>query len=181
MASNIITRGISVNALMNRLNDLAKNEILVGIPQSEAWVSGQAANNALLGYIHEFGSPANNIPARPFLIPSIEANKEVIANQIKKAANLFMENKEDSGIRQLEKLGGWIRDSIKSKIGSNIQPALSPLTIAARNARHKSRRRFYEVEINGKIYQRSEMSTARTNTLIDTGAMQQSVNYVRVK
>jgi hypothetical protein len=158
MASNIEIRGISVKDLMDRLKDLAKNDILVGIPQSQAWVSGDVANNALLGYIHEFGSPVKNIPARSFLLPSIDENKELISKSFEKASLFFMDNKESEGINELEKLGMKMIAKIKNKIGSNIQPALAAGTLAARRLR----------------------GVTRTNTLIDTGAMQQSINYVRV-
>ncbi len=36
--------------------------------------------NAQLGYIHEHGSPAANIPARPFLKPAIEDSGEHLVN-----------------------------------------------------------------------------------------------------
>eukprot|EP01037_Dinobryon_pediforme_P023422 gene23422-24868_t len=79
----------NVNALVERIKAMTKSEVLVGIPDQNAprsadedearKASGEPVNNAELGYIHEFGVPEQNIPARPFLIPGITAVKARLA------------------------------------------------------------------------------------------------------
>ena len=52
---------------------LAKTHILVGIAsgsKGDARTDGGPKNHEL-GFIHEYGSPSSNIPARPFLIPGV--------------------------------------------------------------------------------------------------------------
>jgi hypothetical protein len=56
--------------LLANIEQLTKSELFVGIPEDS--LRDTDITNSALGYIHEFGSPANNIPARPFLYPGIE-------------------------------------------------------------------------------------------------------------
>ena len=67
-----------------------KDETLVGIPSNrdvrKSDVEGEEINNAGLGYIHERGSPAAGIPARPFLVPGVVAVQEKVADILGKAA-----------------------------------------------------------------------------------------------
>ena len=53
--------------LLRRLAAVAQRDVLVGVPAGEARDDGPT--NAEIGYQNEFGSPANNIPARPHLLP----------------------------------------------------------------------------------------------------------------
>ena len=62
-----------VSEVLSAVTKLVGREVLVGIPEDNTErVNGDEATNAQLGYVHEFGSPAKNIPARPFLIPGTE-------------------------------------------------------------------------------------------------------------
>lgn len=61
--------------------------------------------NAELAYIHTYGSPINNIPARPFLQPAIEKSADQINKHMKSAlVNAIEGNKNESTI-ELEKAG----------------------------------------------------------------------------
>lgn len=55
--------------------------VLIGIPEDYELNlrSDSNLNNSEIGYIHEYGSPATNLPERPFLEPGVEkANTENI-------------------------------------------------------------------------------------------------------
>ena len=58
-------------ALISALAELASTAVYVGIPESEDARKEGDVGNATIGYAMEFGLPANNVPARPFLIPGI--------------------------------------------------------------------------------------------------------------
>src|SRR5215467_2634573 len=81
--------------LQSALDTLASIEVLIGIPAKEDQphfdeTGGEAGpterreeeggggirENAVLGYIHEHGSPINNIPPRPWLGPGVEQSKD---------------------------------------------------------------------------------------------------------
>jgi hypothetical protein len=76
----------NTRALFEKIEALTKKQVLVGVPQMKTFRRQEGdfkpdfISNAALAYIHEFGSPAHNIPARPFLFPGIrKASKHIIA------------------------------------------------------------------------------------------------------
>lgn len=77
---------MSVTVLTDRVGDilakiaqLTAADVLVGIPSDKSDRSDGPIGNAGLGYINEFGSPLQNIPARPFLQPGVKAVEEKVA------------------------------------------------------------------------------------------------------
>ena len=70
----------NTDALVKAVRSLTSKEWLIGIPATKG-VDRQKEegeklplNNALLGYIHEFGEPDRNIPPRPVLVPGVESD-----------------------------------------------------------------------------------------------------------
>lgn len=66
-----------------------KDAVLVGIPEEDHVRKGEdsdAINNATLLAINNFGSPKNNIPARPVMQIGITRAQEAIAEQFRLAA-----------------------------------------------------------------------------------------------
>ena len=133
-----------------------KKRIMVGIPSDEITRNAEEINNAELGYIHEFGAPEANIPARPFLIPAIMKLMPYVTKQLENCGRDAIAGKIEYVSARFEVIGMKARDAVKARINSNIQPALSAVTLANRRAR----------------------GVTRTNTLVDTGQMRNSVNYV---
>lgn len=79
----------SVDDFLRDVTALSKLRVMVGIPEAEAQrdpKDGDAINNAALLYIHEFGAPAANIPARPTLGPGIKAYQPRAIERFKIAA-----------------------------------------------------------------------------------------------
>jgi hypothetical protein len=89
--------------LAKALYDVASKEVYIGIPQEKASRKGEEINNAELAYIHTHGSPVNNIPPRPFLIPSILANLDSIKKIQKEVIQAAVEGK--AVITPMKKLG----------------------------------------------------------------------------
>lgn len=56
-------------------------------------------------YLMAHGSPAWRIPPRPIIEPSIEANKEAIAKELKKAAMAYFNGDETTAMRYLHRAG----------------------------------------------------------------------------
>lgn len=71
---------------LKAMRKLTASQLLIGIPAEESARKNEDTpmDNATLGFIHEYGSPAANIPARPVLIPGVEKVSkecaEIIAN-----------------------------------------------------------------------------------------------------
>ena len=108
----------TVLAAMNGLKD---TEVLIGIPDrgERDGDSGSGISNAELAYIHSHGSPKMGIPARPFLQPSIEANRDKIAAQQAKVIKAALDGNISLTLINLERVGlmgqnfakGWFKNA----------------------------------------------------------------------
>lgn len=89
-----------------------------------------------LAAIHEYGSPAANIPERSFIRRTFDAEKarELAAMQ-GKLVGAIVEGKM-SVPRALELLGQWAAAAVKKTItsGPHIPPPLKPATVAAKGS-----------------------------------------------
>lgn len=144
-------------SIIKAINELGAKDVLIGIPEGNTdRKTGDSATNAVIGYVQEFGSPANNIPARPFLIPGVQDIQKPAADRLKVAAQRALSGDLSTAEKQLHAAGLMGQNSARAKINSNIQPKLSDRTLAARRAR----------------------GVTRENTLIDTGQLRNSLTYV---
>ncbi|MCA7083395.1 hypothetical protein K7G19_07250 [Cupriavidus sp. DB3] len=143
--------------VLQSINGLVQKQVLVGIPDSAPERKDDAPiGNAAIGYIQETGSPANNLPARPFLVPGVSDSLPKATAQLEKAATAALEGDPAAVERRLSSAGLEAQNSVRAKINSGIKPDLKPSTIADRLRR------------------------GRTGTvpLIDTGQLRNSVVYV---
>lgn len=143
--------------IMAQIGALAPGKVLVGIPAADTErEQGDPITNAALGYIHENGAPAANIPARPWLIPGVKNAQDKIAQRLGAAMRAALLQNAAERDRQLHAAGIVASSAAKAMINSNIAPALSDATLAARRAR----------------------GVTRENTLVDTGQLRNSVVYI---
>lgn len=122
-----------VGSVLKSIVEMESRQVLVGIPaDAKVREHGDPITNAQLGYLHEFGSPAQNIPARPFLNPGVTAATDRCAEVLKKAASerLSRHGALEDG---LNKAGLIAQASVKMtlKRGEGFIP-LAPATLAAR-------------------------------------------------
>ena len=142
------------NKIQQAMEEVSYTSVYIGIPVEESSRpdEGEPINNAELAYIHEHGSPINNIPPRPFLKPSIKKNLatvEVLQKQMIKAA---LKGDKEGVKRSAELLGMHSRNNAKKYItaGTNLTPN-KPATIKRKGS---------------------------DKPLIDTGALLNSISYV---
>jgi hypothetical protein len=143
------------------LDNLLKREILVGIPAANAareLEPGEktVATNALIGYVMEYGSPAKNIPPRPFLHPGIMNARMDIEKHMKKAGQLALHGKKDEIDQELEKIGLIAQVSVQKKIVEGPFEPLKAATLAARRRRGRT----------------------GISPLLDTGQLRRAISYV---
>lgn len=118
--------------IISAIEGMAKARLLVGIPGEKSGRKGGAIGNAQLGYIHEKGSPAQNIPARPFLVPGVRAVAGKCADVLKAYAAKAVAGGATID-RGLNAAGLIAQAAVKRRIVS--QEGFTPLmasTIAAR-------------------------------------------------
>lgn len=148
-----------VKELKDSINSLASQRVFVGIPAAKAGreeTEGKPINNATLGYIHEFGAPEANIPARPFLIPGVKnAQKETVV-RLRQAGKAALEGRKADVDKALNAAGLGAQNSVRRKITEGPFVPLKPATLAAR--RRKGRK--------------------GTKPLIDTTQLRSAISYV---
>ena len=65
MKSGITIRADNAQAILDALKSISKKEVLVGIPEDDSQREDAPFGNAGIGYVNEYGSPAQNIPPTP--------------------------------------------------------------------------------------------------------------------
>jgi phage gpG-like protein len=151
-------------AVHRAIDTLRNSRVMVGIPAEDADRKGGEITNAQLGYIHEFGAPEVNIPARPFLAPGVKGAREEITAQLKKAGQAVLAGNAEAVDRALNAAGIVAQNAARQKIQAGPFVPLKPATIYQRQHR--------------KVAPRSG-----EQPLIDTGQLRTSITYVvrRVK
>ena len=163
------TLGEAIQNIEKVLKFAARQRVLVGIPAEKAQRNDSALNNASLGYLHEYGAPEANIPARPFLNPGMEASEAMIAEELRRAGDKAITLAADgdvSGGKEaittgLHRIGLKAVNNVRGVIQAGISPPLSARTVYARLHRRKNRRTGPDM-----------------TPLIDTGKLLASITYV---
>jgi hypothetical protein len=160
---------------------LSSKDVLVGVPREDATRNDDShnreeMNNATLAYIHDNGSPAQNIPARPFMKPGVENAKDGIVSNFKNAAKKAMEADDEAIERSLNKAGLLTASSMKSVINAGIAPALKYSTLLGR-IRNRTSVKGAKAEIAAR--NAGEVAgLTNAKPLIATGQMRNSITYV---
>jgi hypothetical protein len=116
---------LTINDFTDRFNQAVKSfkndAVLVGIPEEENRRDEDAPiGNAAILAINNFGSPANNIPARPVMEIGIKAAQEKIAEQFKVAAQTVFKKGTTALSDYYERAGIIASQSIKKVINDQI-------------------------------------------------------------
>ena len=140
--------------LLRRLAAVAQRDVLVGVPAGEARDDGPT--NAEIGYQNEFGSPANNIPARPHLLPGVAAVQDKVAARLTQAADAAASGRVSDAERHLHAAGLLAQNSVRRTLTTTAYRPLSERTLAERRARGRT----------------------GTKPLIDTGQYRRAITYI---
>lgn len=147
--------------VLRSIRGLTHNQVLVGIPDETAEREPDPddphpLSNAEIGYIHENGSPAANIPARPFLKSGVASADEKIAERYRAGARAVLDGRI-ANVDQVHEVVGIIAESaVKAKITAGPFAPLADSTIERRKARGRT----------------------GTRPLIDTGQLRNAVTHV---
>ena len=92
MESGLTIKADNMAEVVRAVQELTKRKVLVGIPAETADDHGnrdkidEPISNAAIGYLNEGGIPEKNVPARPHLVPGVEATMPDAVKRFKKAA-----------------------------------------------------------------------------------------------
>ncbi|QNT79251.1 hypothetical protein [Entomobacter blattae] len=181
---------------MDLLEKLTQKRILVGIPAEKAdrqHKEGSPLNNASIAYLVNNGSPANNIPPRPFMEKGIKAANKRNASLVAAMMKAVFAGDEAEAEQIKERIGLNTQNAIKSEIanGSYTPLALSTIRNRIRRTRNKNntpltRQQRSEI-MKQEAAQRSvgDFSGVKNSAgnqlykpLLDTGEMAGKITYV---
>lgn len=163
-----------VNEIEKIIRDLARKQVLVGIPEDKSPRKMEEGvnpviTNASLGYIHETGSPAQNIPSRAWLVPGVAAAKEKTADYFKQAGVAAFEGDKAKAEKALNIAGQYNVNTIKARIALGIPPPLKrPRQVHGTTAAARARNRKA----------RAAAGAGQETPLIDTAQFINAINYV---
>lgn len=144
-----------------------KDAVLVGIPETDGPRDdeGPISNAALLA-INNFGSPINNIPARPVMQNGIRKAQPEIAEQFKKAAQEAFSKGVPALERYYERAGSIAANAVKRAINDQDFQGGGPKNEGPAPATLKARKYLTQSGFKG------------TKSLIVTGQMRNAITYM---
>lgn len=161
--------------VLKSISDLASKEVLVGVPESnDERKEEQPINNAAIGYIMETGSPANNIPARPHLVPGIQDVQAEVAAKLADGASAALSGSQSGVLRALNSAGMIGQRGVRAKITEGMFAPLAESTLRARaNRGRKGAARELASRAAGNA-----PDNTNAKPLIDTGQYRHAITYV---
>lgn len=145
---------------MKALTALTRKDVLVGVPEGTRQRRSGPINNAALAYIHDNGSPQQNIPQREFLRPGIKMVQDDIATRFRQTARKALDGNVEDVEKGLNAAGLIAQKAVRRKITVGPFAPLKSATIKARSRRHKGR------------------TSKKVTPLLDTGQLRHAVNFV---
>ena len=107
-----------VVSTVSAVEDLVKQSVLIGFPDSGEEHEDSGISMAAIGYYMETGLPEQNVPARPFLVPGVKEVEDEAVDQLRVAAAAEL-NGDNAKVKQALNAAGLIAlTSVKNKIGS---------------------------------------------------------------
>lgn len=172
----------ALKEIQEAIKKLSKTRVLIGIPlqgNTRSKVKGKrTVKNAALGYIHEFGSPAQNIPRRPFLVPGVRDSRKDWEPYMRQAAEAAMKGDDGLMMRTLEAAGMKAVVAVKKRIVDKIPPPLSPYTVAMRARSTPADVMAYRAWLQQYKMRRKTLASSPVTPLVDTAQMMNSITYV---
>jgi len=159
--------------LKRRIN-AGKHTVRVGVPSGDAEADGTSV--AMIAAVHEYGSPSQGIPERPFLRVAMQENtkKYVLLNR----RNLIeVLNKRMTIEQALGQLGAMAQGDVQAKLKNGDFKPLDPKTIAARR---RARSNGYNKALLRKVAKKQGAGNAAgpiDRPLIDSGQLRQSIAW----
>lgn len=182
----VITKDV-VNGIIGEITELVGKQVLVGIPENKtirsSFESGTPPTNATLGYIHEFGAPGANIPARPFLVPGVRKATKAVMPHLQAACEAALEQDRKRSDKELTAAGIIAASSAKKEIHSGNFVPLKPGTIRGRfrsrgtKSRRAGEEQYMEL-VKGGMSPAAAQTAAGIRPLINTGQLANSITSV---
>jgi hypothetical protein len=157
---------------------LADQRVMVGIPKVASPRNDGPITNAEIGYVQEHGNPETNLPARPHLRPTAEANKPLMVRLLKAAGQAAFHGDTSKADARLNQLGLALAAKVKLFIRDGIAPDLSERTVEARIRRRQTGRKKRRALVAANVAAGKAPGEGIFIPLIDTGDYMAHITYV---
>lgn len=168
-------------ALLKGVNKLATRATFVGVPSEKTERKAddededkKPMTNAALAFIHDNGSAAAHIPARPFMRPGIKQAQGKIVSALKMGAIGVLKGQDPE--RALNIAGMAAQASIRGVINEGIAPPLADSTLRGR-IRNKTSVKGAKKELADRAAGAAP-GVENAKPLIATAQLRNSINYV---
>lgn len=174
MKSGVSIRLDTAQSILDALKAIGKKEVLVGIPEEDSQREDVPFGNAGIGYLNEYGSPAQNIPPRPHLQPGVKSSEGQTVPLLKEAAKHALDGNMSSAERSLNQAGTVAVNGVKRYMTIAGFTPLADSTVAARARRG---RKGAAVELESRAAGNA-LDNANARPLIDTGQYRRAITHV---
>jgi hypothetical protein len=177
MSDSVVIRINRSPDLASHIEALTNKQVLVGVTADKTQrQEGDGVTNATIAYLQDNGSPINNIPARPFMLPGLAAAEEKIKRIFKTGAEQILRGEQQSAEPVLLKVGLVLQAAIRGKINEGIPPPLAERTLQERIASGRATVGA-QVELDRRE-QGLDPSTEFAKPLVHTGQLRNSITFV---
>ncbi|HBB8700730.1 hypothetical protein [Escherichia coli] len=183
--SGVTTRVDNAQDILDALRSLTKKDVLVGIPSEDSEREDVPFGNAGIGYVNEYGSPAQNIPPRPHLIPGVKSVEEQTVPQLKAAAQAALDGNAAGAERALNRAGTLAANGVRRYMTITGFTPLADSTVEARarrgrkGAKAELARRSADGKLNAINPDSGQLiSNENVRPLIDTGQYRRAITHV---
>lgn len=149
--------------------------VKVGFMEGATYPDGTPV--AYVAAIQNYGAPARSIPPRPFFSNMVKSKSPKWGEKL---GNLLVQTDYD-GRKSLELMGEGISGQLRESITATNEPPLSPVTLMLKKMKSEDQ----SLQVSGKVVGEAAAKVAAgedysgqsTKPLVDTGHMQNSVQY----
>ena len=173
MSGHVIWKRGEWDKLVRDAEAMKDMNVCVGIQGPKASEKHEDSNytNAQIGAVHEFSTPSDSPPGRPWLRPIYDSKPDYWKNRLKEVVHNVI--KGANAVAELRHIGEDYRREVVARIKSGIAPQLALSTLMRRNAENKW---FKEGKKSGyqKLAEKEAASgkaQVDATPLWDTGAM----------
>ncbi|CNE11454.1 hypothetical protein [Yersinia kristensenii] len=138
MKSGLKVRVDKANDVLAAFKAIGRKDVLIGIPEEKSEREDIPFGNAGIGYLNEYGSPAQNIPPRPHLQLGVSSVQDETTQKMKQAAQAVLAGNQAAADRALEQAGTIASNAVKRYITITGFTPLAENTISARLRRGRT-------------------------------------------
>jgi hypothetical protein len=176
----VVTTHTTMNsAPLRQIQGMVNLQLLIGIPAgSPNRLIATDPSNAALLFIHEFGSPARRIPARPSLHPGVQKELPQIVQVLRRAAAATLPDGRPNLVllrASMQACGLIAVNSVRQEIHNKIPPDIADIT---KRNRLTSKNAYKNASFAKKQSMMATWMAGDFTPLLDTGQLIRAITYV---